>query len=231
MPVLKLDPRTKLILMMIIILSVIFMRSTFIEAAIILIIGGLALLQGQYKRCTGFLLFYAATYLLLWSCRFMPQFLASMVVIVCAVIHKMMPPVMFAFCILLPTKISSLISAMQSMHIPQKITIPVAVSLRYFPTAAEEMRAIKDARKLRGINVNFKNLFTQPAVMLEGAIIPLMLRSANIAEELAASSIARGIDSGQKRTSIEKLRFKIQDAICLLIFVALFVVVISGGIQ
>ena len=156
----------------------------------------------------------------------MPQFLASMVVIVCAVIHKMMPPVMFAFCILLPTKISSLISAMQSMHIPQKITIPVAVALRYFPTAAEEMRAIKDARKLRGINVNLKNLFTQPAVMLEGAIIPLMLRSANIAEELAASSIARGIDSGQKRTSIEKLRFKIQDAICLLIFAALFVVAI-----
>ena len=231
MPKLKLDPRTKLILMLIITFSAILMRGTTTEVMVISAIAVLALLQGEYKRCTGFLLVYAATYVLMFCCKYMPQFLASMVVIVCAVLHKMLPPIMFAFCILLTTKISSLISAMESMHMPRKITIPVAVGLRYFPTATEEMRAIKDARKLRGININVKNLFRRPGVVLEGAVIPLMLRSANIAEELSASAIARGIDSGQKRTSIEKLQIKMQDYICLIAFTVLLILAISGGLN
>jgi energy-coupling factor transport system permease protein len=231
MPKLKLDPRTKLILMLIITFSAILIRDTKMEVMVISLIAVLALLQGEDKRCAGFLLVYGATYVLLLCCKFMPQFLASMVVIVCAVLHKMLPPVMFAFCILLTAKISSLISAMQSMHIPPKITIPIAVGLRYFPTAAEEMKAIKDARKLRGINISISNLFTRPGIMLEGAVVPLMLRSANIAEELSASAIARGIDSGQKRTSIEKLQFKIPDYICLIVFAALLVLAVSGGLN
>lgn len=226
---LKLDPRTKLFLMVIITLSAILMPGTLTEVAILSAIAVLALLQGEYKRCAGFLLFYAGMYALLLCARYMPQFLAGMAVMICAVLHKMLPSMMFALCILLPTKISSLISAMQSMHIPRKITIPVAVGLRYFPAAAEEIRAIKDAMKLRGINVSIKNLFTRPGIMLEGAVVPLMLRSASIAEELSASAITRGIDSGRRRTSMEKLQFRIQDYLCLAVFTVLLILAISGG--
>lgn len=229
MPKWKLDPRTKLILMVMIVCSAVCIPGTLVGAAIVSAIAALALLQGEYKRCAGFLLVYAATYVLLPCAAYMPQWLAAMVVIVCAVLRMMLPPMMFAGCILLTTKIGSLISAMQSMRIPRSITIPAAVGLRYFPTAAEEIRAITDAMKLRGIHVSVRNLLTRPGVVLEGAVVPLMLRSANIAEELSASSITRGIDSGRKRTSIEKLQFNIQDCLCIAVFAALLMLAISGG--
>lgn len=231
MPTLKLDPRTKLILMVIVTISSIFIRGKPAEITLIMAIGLLAFMLGKYKRALGFLLVYAGTYALTAVCPYLPQFLVSMIVMVSAVLHKMLPPMMFAFCVLLTTKVSTLISGMQSMRVPQKITIPIAVGLRYFPTAAEEMRAIRDARRLRGINISLKNLITRPGVTLEGALIPLLLRSANIAEELSASAVARGVDSGGRRTSIEKLQFEAQDVICLIVFAGLLILILSGGLN
>lgn len=226
----ELDPRTKLILMILVTVSAFFVKNRTVELIFILSIALLAFLGGTYKRSIGFLLVYALTYVLLSLSVYIPQAPASMIVIISAVIRKMLPPMMFAFCVLMPTRTSALIAAMQKLRLPRQITIPVAVGLRFFPTAREEMRAIRNAAKLRGINFSLQNLFVRPGIMFEGAVVPIMLRSASIAEELSASAISRGSDCGKKRTSIEVLQLRIQDYICLCVFAALLVLCVWGEV-
>ena len=44
---------------------------------------------------------------------------------------------------------------------------------------------IYDAMKLRGIALSWKNVFTRPVLILEAIAIPIVMRSASIAEELS----------------------------------------------
>jgi len=47
------------------------------------------------------------------------------------------------------TKVGEFLSAMAHLHIPKKLTIPIAVMLRYLPTIREDWHYIKDAMRLR----------------------------------------------------------------------------------
>ncbi len=223
-----LDPRTKLLTLLLVILFTVFSPGLWEEILMIGLIAGLAILHGAYQRSFLFLTVYALLRVILYLCAYMPNIAGGILTIVCAVLCKMLPAVMFALCILLNTKISSLITAMQYMKVPQKITITLAAALRFIPTALEENRNITDAAKLRGIQLCLRNLIIRPGLVFEGAVVPLMLRSAVIAEELSASSITRGLDGDRKRTSVESLRFGVRDWTCLAVFMLPTVLHLTG---
>jgi energy-coupling factor transport system permease protein len=130
-----------------------------------------------------------------------------------------MPTFFFASGLIATTTVSDLVSAMQRMYIPKVIVIPFTVTLRFFPTAKEEFFAISDAAKLRGLRFS-----------MERTLIPMMLRSANIAEELSAASVTRGIESAEKRTSMRELRLGVPDFVVITVFAALTIFAIMGGI-
>lgn len=46
--------------------------------------------------------------------------------------------------------------ALQRWHLPQTVIIPLAITVRYFPTLREEQQAISDAMKLRNVHGVFK---------------------------------------------------------------------------
>jgi energy-coupling factor transport system permease protein len=75
--------------------------------------------------------------------------------------------------------------------------------------------------KLRGIGPNARNLLTRPLAVAEYVFVPMMLRSATIAEELSAAAATRGIDSVGRRTSINELGFHASDIIAVAAFTAL----------
>ncbi len=231
MPKITLDPRTKMLMLLLIILFTVFSPTLAQEITMIALIAVAAFLHRAYQRGLLFLAAYAGLRVILALCATHPNTAGAILMMICAVLCKMLPAVMFAFCVLLKTKISSLITGMQRMKIPQKITITLAAALRFIPTALEENRNIRDAMKLRGIQAGPKNLITRPGLVLEGAIIPLMLRSAVIAEELSASSVTRGLDSGRKRTSIEELRFRPIDWLCLAAFFLPTALHLLGGLR
>ena len=83
--------------------------------------------------------------------------------------------------------------------------------LRFFPTFSEEIHNIYDAMKLRGIALSWKNVFTRPMLILEAIAIPIVMRSASIAEELSASAVTRGIDNPAQRTSFIQLKVHAKD--------------------
>ena len=93
-------------------------------------------------------------------------------------------------------------AAMERMHVPQKIVIPVSVVFRFFPTVKEEYAAIRDAMKMRGITT-----FRSPMKMLEYRVVPLMVSVAKIGEELSAAALTRGLGAPGKRTNICNIGF------------------------
>ena len=123
-------------------------------------------------------------------------------------------------------RISDFSTALQNMHFPKGAIITLAVVFRHLPTVSDEFRSIKNTMKLRGIGLTFKNIILHPIKTGEYAIVPLIIRSMKIADELAASAMTRGLDLETKRTSYREIRLRLKD------FVAAGIVVIAviGGI-
>ena len=67
--------------------------------------------------------------------------------------------------------------------------------------------------KLRGIGFSLKNIIFHPLKTTEYAFIPLILRSMTVADELAASSMTRGLDLNTKRTSYREVKLSYKDYI------------------
>lgn len=63
----------------------------------------------------------------------------------------MLPGFVMGYYLISTTTVSEFVAAMERMHVPQKIVIPVSVVFRFFPTVREEYAAIRDAMKMRGI--------------------------------------------------------------------------------
>ena len=126
------------------------------------------------------------------------------------------------------TTAGEFVAAMEKMHIPNGFTISVAVIFRFFPTLMEEWGAISDAMKMRGIG-----LFTKKAgKYLEYKLVPMLMCSIRIGDELSAAALTRGLDSECCRTSIHAVRLLWQDTalllVCLVILLMQLVFWIGG---
>ena len=70
--------------------------------------------------------------------------------------HKVYPCGMLSGIVISTTKVSEFLSAMNRVHAPKKLVIPLAVMLRYIPTIQEDWRFIKDAMRLRDVSPSLK---------------------------------------------------------------------------
>lgn len=132
---------------------------------------------------------------------------------------KVTPCVIAAFFLMTTTSVSEFIGSMKKMHITDKITIPLSVVFRFFPTVKEDARAINDAMKMRGITP--KN----PMLMLEYRVVPLIISTVKAGEDLSCSALTRGLGSPKKRTNMCDIGFHLWDWLifgicvcCILIF-------------
>ncbi|MDR2483138.1 MAG: energy-coupling factor transporter transmembrane protein EcfT [Treponema sp.] len=215
----KLDPRTKLfalVLINVVVFSSPDMTTEWLCMGVIALT--LAVMGCRLQLARG-LAVYAGMIGALYLCGFADNFITAFISMIVICFRKIMPTVFFASGFLATTKAGELVSAMQRLRIPRVIIIPFTVTLRFFPTAREEFAAIRDAARLRGLRFS-----------MERTLVPMMLRCANIAEELSAASVARGIESAGKRTSIYELRLGFQDYAVSAVFTALAVFRVMGGV-
>ena len=130
---------------------------------------------------------------------------------------RILPGFIMGYYFISTTTVSEFIAAMERMHLSDKIIIPLSVVFRFFPTIKEEYSYIKDAMRMRGIN-----LCGDPVKMLEYRLVPLMISITKIGEELSASALIRGLDSSGKRTNICKIGFKLLDVLLIIYSSLLF---------
>ena len=93
--------------------------------------------------------------------------------------------------------VGAILSSMDKLRIPSAFSIPVAVMFRYFPSFKEERKNIKLAMKIRGITIK------TPLRYLESVLVPLLILSSNIANDIAKAAETKCIEN-----PIEKTRYK-----------------------
>ena len=209
----KLDPRTKLF--MILVVSIIAMMSATtpllwaIRLSITLIPIILLIVEKKYSSALMFLISYV-TALVLTFCFLSSEsegLLSSLLIGYCGIVVQFMPALITAWYVIRTTKIGEFMSCMQKMHVPDGLSVSLAVVMRFFPTIKEEYSSINDAMRMRGVMFGGGNVLK----MFEFRMIPLLFSCVNIGEELSAAAITRGLGGEIKRSSIVELRLGVFD--------------------
>ena len=98
--------------------------------------------------------------------------------------------------------------------------IPCAVVVRFFPTVGEDYRHIRAAMALRGIAAGRGALLRHPVQSLEYILMPLLMNSNNVAQDLSAAALTKGIGLPGRHTCMTELRLTAWDflypALCTL---------------
>jgi energy-coupling factor transport system permease protein len=111
------------------------------------------------------------------------------------------------------------ICTMEALHIPRQAMIPLAVAIRFIPSIREDFSSLRDSMRIRGIDVSIRGFFRHPVAMLEYTLVPLLIRSLKTSDELSASAMVRGIDSGIKKTPLYELRWRFSDTLITVLVV------------
>ena len=222
----NLDPRMKLLLVIVISTATLFASSQIVVACNYVIIIFLWLLSGEVKYAGKFLILFAAVLAIEYASMFIPNDTARLMIsFLLFIIARSMSLMVMCLWMSVRLRVNDLVTALQNMHVPRGFTITIAVVFRYIPTISGEFRNINNTMKMRGINFNVKNLFIHPGRTMEYALIPLIMRSLKVADDLSASVMTRGLDLQSKRTSYHEVRLHICDFLITGIFFILIVAV------
>ena len=116
--------------------------------------------------------------------------------------------------------VGSIISSMDKIKLPQTVSIPVAVIFRFFPSFIEESHNIKLAMRVRGIT------FRNPVSYIEHVMVPLLVISSNISDDIAKAAETKCIENPIKKTRYISVKIKIID----FAYVLSILFMIIGGI-
>ena len=138
---------------------------------------------------------------------------------------RFMPVVTLAY-LLQKVSTGKLISGFLALRLPQTLAVTLVISLRFFPLMRKELEIISTASSLRGLSFTKPQNWLHPLRSFEVIYVPLMMRTLRISEDLAASSMTKGIDFPYPRTSIYTSRFNLKNMMTALLLVALCMVIV-----
>ena len=103
-----------------------------------------------------------------------------------------------------------------------ELAMMMTIALRFIPTLTEETDKIMKAQKARGADFETGNLI-QKAKSLVPLLVPLFISSFRRADELAMAMESRCYRGGEGRTRMKELHFSSKDLIAFIIFGLLFI--------
>lgn len=198
---LRLDIRTKIIILLTISTSTFIVNTLWIEVLCVIILSGMQLAFG--KKVFSKWLVFAYVILFFAQCTIlplMPTVVEAALSVIVVQFRSMIPLVMGILMIVRTTKVNELIATMTKMKIPKPATITLAVTLRYFPAIVEEWSHIREAMRLRPIASTQKSIPKKIAVNVECYLVPLFIAASKTADELTAAALTRGIENPTQRT-------------------------------
>ena len=213
---LKLDPRTKLFMMLVISTvmisgsiegSAVYPRFVLACVPFVLLLTGRRIKAAVFYAVTFALAEYAEVFLVYST----TGILNVVAVMLSGVVTRFIPCVVMGYYLMATTRVSEFMAAMERMHVSQKFVIPLSVMFRFFPTVAEESRSINDAMRMRGVGVGTAG--GSPMALLEYRMVPLLMSVVKIGDELSASALTRGLGGPDKRTNVCRIGFGLWDAV------------------
>ena len=210
-----LDPRTKLALVLILALFVMgglggeALRP--IKTALSALPFALLLVERQGKRFLRGILMLAVGYGLLFALPYLPGVLNFLALMCGGILTRFVVTVVMGEYLIASTSVSEFISAMERLHMPQAVTIPMSVMFM----------------RMRGIHLGG----AKATRVLEYQLVPMMTSTVRIGEELSASALTRGLGGPVRRTNICRIGFRAQDLVLLvgcLFVIAVWILELCG---
>ena len=218
---LHLDPRTKLFLLLLCVLCAMSAPNLTFQFALAALIGLLSALSGKGRYALRCLLVYALICAFtVWCMGRITGTWRTMFVAFLGLVHKVYACGMLAGLVIATTRVGEFLSAMARLRVPKKLTIPIAVMLRYLPTIREDWHFIKDAMRLRDVSPTLAGFLKAPAMTVNCIYVPLLTAASKAADELSIASVTRGIENPKPRTCLVKIRMQAADGLALLLLAA-----------
>lgn len=124
---------------------------------------------------------------------------------------KILPFVMIAHIIFTKIPVNYLVASLRKMHLHRGLLLSLVVALRYLPTAKKEFALIKDAMRLRGIEISFRNFVKSPLNIIEFSLVPLLFRNVTVAEQMSAAATVKGIEFQGKQSGVIPIQMRFID--------------------
>ena len=112
-------------------------------------------------------------------------------------------------------RIGQMKAALRAVHLPRVFVDALAVAFRVIPTVGSEAVAIREAMEMRGVDLGIRGVLRHPLVIAERFLVPLLSSIARVADDLAASSVIRGLGGPTLPTSLTRLRASAWDVVAL----------------
>ena len=238
----RLDPRSKLLSMMLLILIVFWANNSitnlilFIATGIFIALSGVSIsffIQGLKSMffliafTTLFQFFFISSGNVIfefWFVRITDYALQQAGIIFC----RFVLIIFFSTLLTLTTMPLSLASAVEGLLSPlKKVKVPVheiglmlSMSLRFVPTLMDDTTRIMNAQKARGVDFD-EGSIVQKVTALIPILIPLFATSLKRADSLAIAMEARGYQGGKGRSQYRQLKWSFKDTLTIFVILAL----------
>ena len=209
----KIDPRTKLFLA--VTANSIILSAPLVYSALMFAVPAILLLfERKWRFVLTFFSVYLAAALGFEHLKTMDVGrVGTLAVSTMMIVSRMMPIGIVLYYVMQTTKANEFMAGMSRMHVPNKVTIPLTVMIRFFPTVFDESRAIGNAMKMRGIRLFSLQTLKNPFAILEYRLIPLLVSLTKIGDELSVAASTRGLAPETKRTCVVPVGFHVQDVV------------------
>ena len=214
---LYLDPRTKIVLCLVVSFIMFESTTSLVVNALQIALAALPLIfllmLGKHKMAVYYLCAYVfASLVPQLLVPLLPDIINLLFTGMIALMTQILPGMMMAYFLIVSTSVSEFVTAMDRMHVPKSISVPMSVLFRFFPTIVEEYGHVRDAMRMREVG----NL-RQPMAMLEYRMVPFMTSIVSIGNDLAASALTRGLSAPVRRTNVCPIGFTWRDGLAFVL--------------
>ncbi len=245
----RLDPRTKIILM-IAYITMIFFVKTFVGFGIVLIFLVISILLSHVPvgkvlkslktiiflvlfTVIMSLLFYAGKEEdLLWRWGIIKIYRAGLInagLMALRLTFLVIGPTLLTYTttpVALTDGLESLLKPLSYIKFPvHELAMIMSIALRLIPTLVEETDKIQSAQKARCADFESGNVFRRAKAMIP-VLIPLFVSSFRRADDLADAMDSRCYRGAKGRTRMKKLRFHVRDLLAILFLAVFFFVIL-----
>ena len=235
----RLDPRTKIFLMIVYIVIVFLVKSLWVFAIpslLLVLMFLLARIPASYfisslKPMRWLLLFMFVINLfatagetVLWSwwiIRFTQEALLQAVFMTLRLVLLVAGTSILTLTtspIALTDGLEKLLSPLRKLHFPaHELAMMMTIALRFIPTLMEETDRIQKAQMARGADFESGNIIQRAKSMIP-ILVPLFVSAFRRADELAMAMESRCYHGGEGRTRMRELKFHLGDLFAVLLF-------------
>lgn len=126
--------------------------------------------------------------------------------------------------------IENLLSPLKKIHFPaHELAMMMTIALRFIPTLLEETDKIMKAQMARGADFESGNLISRAKAMVP-LLVPLFVSAFRRAGDLAMAMESRCYRGGENRTRLRVLKMTVNDLYAFLILLLLIVLIVLEGI-